>query len=181
MRQPPVRTTDPESRPESGAAEHEHRASASAAFDRNGSNPRRGCRRRSLHRRGFRASGGLEAAGDGGSGFLWMVSAAGSGELLFTPRIAAQCGYTLLWAMVAAVMFKWFINRETGRSAVCTGASVLEGFKSPRGHGTGPCGSSWSHSSWLPCRRSRASPTRPPLHSSSCYRETSECGASTTG
>lgn len=64
-----------------------------------------------------------------GPGFLWMVSAAGSGELLFTPRVAAQYGYTLLWAMLAAVMLKWFINREIGRFAVCTGVPVLDGYK----------------------------------------------------
>jgi Mn2+/Fe2+ NRAMP family transporter len=63
-----------------------------------------------------------------GPGFLWMVSAAGSGELLFTPRIGAQYGYTLLWALLAAVVLKWFINREVGRFAVCTGASIIEGF-----------------------------------------------------
>ena len=63
-----------------------------------------------------------------GPGFLWMVSAAGSGELLFTPRIGAQYGYALLWALLAAVALKWFINREIGRYAVTTGAPVLEGF-----------------------------------------------------
>jgi Mn2+/Fe2+ NRAMP family transporter len=63
-----------------------------------------------------------------GPGFLWMVSAAGSGELLFTPRVGSLYGYSLLWALVAAVMLKWFINREIGRFTVCTGATVLEGF-----------------------------------------------------
>src|SRR5688500_11410174 len=63
-----------------------------------------------------------------GPGFLWMVSAAGSGELLFTPRIGALYGYALLWALAAAVALKWFINREIGRYAVCTGESVLRGF-----------------------------------------------------
>jgi Mn2+/Fe2+ NRAMP family transporter len=57
-----------------------------------------------------------------------MVSAAGSGELLFTPRVGAQYGYALLWALLAAVALKWFINREIGRYAVCTGATVLDGF-----------------------------------------------------
>ncbi|WP_242055933.1 hypothetical protein [Nostoc flagelliforme] len=38
--------------------------------------------------------------------FLWMLSAAGSGELLFTPRIAAFYGCTLLWALLAAVVLK---------------------------------------------------------------------------
>lgn len=64
-----------------------------------------------------------------GPGFLWMVSATGSGELLFTPRVGALYGYALVWAMIAAVLLKWFINREIGRFAVCTGATVLDGFK----------------------------------------------------
>jgi Mn2+/Fe2+ NRAMP family transporter len=63
-----------------------------------------------------------------GPGFLWMVSAAGSGELLFTPRVGALYGYALVWALLAAVILKWFINREVGRFAVCTGGSVLDGF-----------------------------------------------------
>lgn len=64
-----------------------------------------------------------------GPSFLWMLSAAGSGELLFTPRIAALYGYTLLWALLAAVILKWFINCEVGRFSVCTGATILEGFR----------------------------------------------------
>jgi Mn2+/Fe2+ NRAMP family transporter len=64
-----------------------------------------------------------------GPSFIWMLSAAGSGELLFTPRIAAFYGYSLLWALVAAVVLKWFINREVGRFTVCTGATILQGFK----------------------------------------------------
>lgn len=64
-----------------------------------------------------------------GPGFLWMVSATGSGEMLFTPRVAAFYGYSLLWALLAAIALKWFINREVGRFSVCTGATILEGFK----------------------------------------------------
>lgn len=64
-----------------------------------------------------------------GPSFIWMLSAAGSGELLFTPRIAALYGYALLWALLAAVVLKWFINREVGRFTVCTGATILEGFE----------------------------------------------------
>lgn len=57
-----------------------------------------------------------------------MVSATGSGELLFTPRIGSLYGYALLWALLAAVALKWFINREVGRYTVCTGASIVEGL-----------------------------------------------------
>ena len=64
-----------------------------------------------------------------GPSFIWMLSAAGSGELLFTPRVAALYGYALLWALFAAVVLKWFINREVGRFTVCTGATILEGFE----------------------------------------------------
>ena len=63
-----------------------------------------------------------------GPGFLWMVSAAGSGELLFTPRIGALYGYVLVWALIAAVLLKWFINREIGRYTVCTGKTIIDGF-----------------------------------------------------
>jgi Mn2+/Fe2+ NRAMP family transporter len=65
-----------------------------------------------------------------GPAFIWMLSAAGSGELLFTPRIAAQYGYTLVWAIVLAVAMKWVINREIGRYTVCTGASFFMGISS---------------------------------------------------
>lgn len=68
-----------------------------------------------------------------GPGFLWMVSAAGSGELLFTPRIGSLYGYTLLWALLIAVLLKWFINREIGRYTVCTGQTVMQGFSEVSG------------------------------------------------
>jgi hypothetical protein len=45
-----------------------------------------------------------------------MVSAGGSGELLFRPRVGALYGYALLWALIAAVMLQWFINRLFGIS-----------------------------------------------------------------
>lgn len=71
-----------------------------------------------------------------GPGFLWMVSAAGSGELLFTPRIGSLYRYALIWALVAAVALKWFVNREIGRYTVVTGRTLLHGFSrlpGPRG------------------------------------------------
>jgi Mn2+/Fe2+ NRAMP family transporter len=65
-----------------------------------------------------------------------MLSAAASGELLFTPRVAAIYGYALLWALVLALALKLLINREIGRYTVCTGRGLLEGFADlpgPRG------------------------------------------------
>lgn len=63
-----------------------------------------------------------------GPAFIWMLSAAGSGELLFTPIIASQYGYTLVWALVIAIVMKWFINREIGRYTVCTGGTFFSGL-----------------------------------------------------
>lgn len=63
-----------------------------------------------------------------GPGLLWMVAAAGSGELLFSPRAGSLYRYQLLWALLLALVLKWFIAREIGRYAVVTGSSVLQGF-----------------------------------------------------
>lgn len=65
-----------------------------------------------------------------GPAFIWMLAAAGSGEVLFTPRIASQYGYALIWALFLAVSMKWFINREIGRYTVCTGATFFQGLAS---------------------------------------------------
>jgi Mn2+/Fe2+ NRAMP family transporter len=70
-----------------------------------------------------------------GPGFLWMVSATGSGELLFTPRVGSMYGYSLLWALFLAVILKFFVNREIGRFAVCSGASVIDGFAALKASG----------------------------------------------
>lgn len=65
-----------------------------------------------------------------GPGFVFIAaSAGGAGEILFPPRVGSLYGYTFIWAMIAAVTLKWFINREIGRFAVCTGATLLDGFK----------------------------------------------------
>lgn len=79
---------------------------------------------------------GWQRVGWLGPGFLWMVSAAGSGELLFTPRIGAQYGYALVWALLVAVALKWVVNREVGRYTVVTGEAFLQGahrLRGPRG------------------------------------------------
>jgi len=65
-----------------------------------------------------------------GPAFIWMLSATGSGELLFTPRIASQYGYVLVWALVLTVLMKWFINREIGRYTVCAGVTFFRGLDS---------------------------------------------------
>jgi Mn2+/Fe2+ NRAMP family transporter len=64
-----------------------------------------------------------------GPGITWMAAGAGgAGELLFPPRVGSLYGYTFLWLMLIAIFLKWFINREIGRYAVCTGRPLLAGF-----------------------------------------------------
>ncbi|MHA4742078.1 Nramp family divalent metal transporter [Dyadobacter sp. MSC1_007] len=70
-----------------------------------------------------------------GPAFIWMLSAAGSGEVLFTPRIASRYGYALVWALVLSVVMKWCINREIGRYTVCAGVSFFRGLESLAVHG----------------------------------------------
>ena len=64
-----------------------------------------------------------------GPGFIWMISAIATGELIFTPRIASLYGYTVLWALILAIFLKGLIAREIGRYAVVTGSSLLYGIK----------------------------------------------------
>lgn len=58
-----------------------------------------------------------------------MVSAIATGELLFTPRISSQYGYTLLWVMIGAIFLKALIAREIGRYAAVTGGSLVYGMR----------------------------------------------------
>ena len=65
-----------------------------------------------------------------GPGITWMAAGAGgAGELLFPPRVGSLYGYAFLWALLVAILLKWFINREIGRYAVSTGSSLLDGYK----------------------------------------------------
>lgn len=59
-----------------------------------------------------------------------MVSAAGSGEVLFTPRVGARYQYTLLWAAVVVSLFMWVMVREVGRYTIVAGTSILDGYAS---------------------------------------------------
>ncbi len=75
-----------------------------------------------------------------GPGFLWMVSAAGSGELLFTPRVGALYGYALVWALLAAVLLKWVINREIGATPCAAGTRCWPASRGCPGRGSGRSG-----------------------------------------
>ena len=46
-----------------------------------------------------------------GPGFLWMISAAASDELLFTPRVGSRYEYAFLWAAIVVIFFTWVMIR----------------------------------------------------------------------
>lgn len=61
-------------------------------------------------------------------GLLWMVSAVGSGAVLFTPRVAARYEYDFLWLALVVVFLMWVMIREAARYTVVSGRTLLEGF-----------------------------------------------------
>ncbi|MDF1630605.1 MAG: Nramp family divalent metal transporter [Alcanivoracaceae bacterium] len=71
-----------------------------------------------------------------GPGLLWMLSAVGTGSILFTPRVASQYQYELLWLLLVVVFFMWVMIREMARFSIVSGLTMLEGMyslKGPRG------------------------------------------------
>jgi len=71
-----------------------------------------------------------------GPGLLWMLSAVGTGSILFTPRVASVYEYKLLWLLLLVVFFMWVMIREMARFSIVTGKTMLEGMydlDGPRG------------------------------------------------
>lgn len=71
-----------------------------------------------------------------GPGLLWMLSAVGTGSILFTPRVAAAYQYQLLWLLLFVVALMWIMIREMARYSIVTGRSMLDGMNDlpgPRG------------------------------------------------
>lgn len=56
-----------------------------------------------------------------------MVSAVGTGSVLFTPRVAATYGYQLVWVLLSVCGLMWVMIREAARYSVATGGSLLDG------------------------------------------------------
>ncbi|MCK5875287.1 MAG: Nramp family divalent metal transporter [Alcanivoracaceae bacterium] len=63
-----------------------------------------------------------------GPGLLWMLSAVGTGSILFTPRVAAAYQYELLWLLFLVVFFMWVMIREMARFSIVSGCTMLEGM-----------------------------------------------------
>ncbi len=82
-----------------------------------------------------------------GPGLILTAGIVGTGELVLTPRVAGENGYTLLWLIVLGCVIKVFVQVELGRFAVATGATTLQalnGIPGPRWR------VSWFLWLWLP-------------------------------
>lgn len=82
-----------------------------------------------------------------GPGLILTAGIVGTGELVLTPRVAAEHGFSLLWLIVLGCMVKVFVQIELGRHAIATGATTLQALDSlpgPRAR------VSWVLWIWLP-------------------------------
>jgi len=68
-----------------------------------------------------------------GPGLLWMLSAVGTGSILFTPRVGSVYGYELFWLLIVVTLFMWVMIREMARFTIVTGKTVLDGMYSLKG------------------------------------------------
>tara|TARA_R110002110_G_scaffold362241_1_gene572044 strand:- start:126377 stop:127735 length:1359 start_codon:yes stop_codon:yes gene_type:complete len=57
-----------------------------------------------------------------------MLSAVGTGSILFMPRVAAVYEYQLLWLLLLVVFFMWIMIREMARFTIVTGRTMLQGM-----------------------------------------------------
>ena len=60
-----------------------------------------------------------------GPGLILTVGIVGTGELVLTPRVAAEHGFTLLWLILLGCIVKVFVQVELGRYSVATGLTTL--------------------------------------------------------
>lgn len=62
-----------------------------------------------------------------------MLSAVGTGSILFTPRVGSVYQYELFWLLVIVTLFMWVMIREMARFTIVTGKTVLDGMYSLKG------------------------------------------------
>ena len=68
-----------------------------------------------------------------GPGLILTASIVGSGEVIATPKLAAEAGFDLLWLIVIGCIIKVFVQVELGRFAVAKGMTTLEAMNSMPG------------------------------------------------
>ena len=64
-----------------------------------------------------------------GPGLLWAAAAIGVSHLVQSTRAGAVYGYTLVWAIILANLFKYPFFEYGPRYAAATGESLLEGYR----------------------------------------------------
>jgi len=72
-------------------------------------------------------------AGYLGPGLIITASIVGSGELIVTPKLGSEAGFSLLWFIVLGCMVKVFVQIELGRYAISHGQTTLEAMDSMPG------------------------------------------------
>ncbi len=68
-----------------------------------------------------------------GPGLIITGSIVGSGELIVTPKLGADVGFTLLWFIILGCLMKVFIQIELGRFAISNGLTTLEAMNTVPG------------------------------------------------
>lgn len=64
-----------------------------------------------------------------GPGLILTASIVGSGEVIATPKMAAEAGFDLLCLIVSGCIIKVFVQVELGRFAVVTAAFSCSGLR----------------------------------------------------
>jgi manganese transport protein len=68
-----------------------------------------------------------------GPGLIITASIVGSGELIVTPALGSQVGFTLLWFIILGCLVKVFVQIELGRFAISRGMTTLQAMDSMPG------------------------------------------------
>ncbi len=65
-----------------------------------------------------------------GPGLIITATIVGSGELIVTPKLGAEHGFSLLWFIILGCLVKVFVQVELGRYAIVSGKTTLEAMDS---------------------------------------------------
>ena len=68
-----------------------------------------------------------------GPGLIITATIVGSGELIMTPKLAGEAGFSLLWFIIFGCIIKVFIQVELGRYAITHGKTTLAAMDSVPG------------------------------------------------
>lgn len=68
-----------------------------------------------------------------GPGLIITACIVGSGELIATPKVGAEYGFSLLWFIIGGCMIKVLVQVELGRFAIAKGMTTLEAMNTMPG------------------------------------------------